>query len=271
MANKCLALLSKMFNMAERWGMRPDGTNPCRHVDKYRSQPRERFLSEQELARLAEVLAEVAGDGSETPFTVAAVRLLVFTGARLGEILSLRWEYVDFDNAMLFLPESKTGKKVIYLSAPALEVLTNIPRIESNPYAICGEKDGAHLVNLQKPWTRIRKRAGLENVRIHDLRHSFASVAASGGLSLPMIGKLLGHTQAATTQRYAHLPLIRSRPPMRPSASALPPLCGGKVPRLSIWRSASIILLARLGRRAERRAPHPVAAPPHLAGTVGVR
>lgn len=204
-ANKCLALLSKMFNMAERWGMRPDGTNPCRHVDKYRSQPRERFLSEKELACLAEVLAEVAVDGTETPFTVAAVRLLVFTGARLGEILSLRWEYVDFDNAMLFLPESKTGKKVIYLSAPALEVLADIPRIESNPFVICGEKDGAHLVNLQKPWTRIRKLAGLQDVRIHDLRHSFASVAASCGLSLPMIGKLLGHTQAATTQRYAHL------------------------------------------------------------------
>ena len=204
-SNKCLALLSKMFNMAERWGMRPDGTNPCRHVQKYRSQPHERFLSESELARLAEILADVEKNATETPFVVAAIRLLIFTGARMGEVLSLEWAQVDFDNAMLFLPESKTGKKVIYLSAPALEVLANVPRIESNPFIICGEKDRAHLVNLQKPWSRIRKLAGLDDVRIHDLRHSFASIAASGGLSLPIIGKLLGHTQAATTQRYAHL------------------------------------------------------------------
>lgn len=204
-SNKCLALLSKMFNMAERWGMRPDGTNPCRHVQKYRSQPQERFLSAQELARMADVLAAVEKKATETPFVVAAVRLLVFTGARMGEILSLEWAHVDIDNAMLFLPESKSGKKVIYLSAPALGVLASIPRMENNPFVICGEKGGAHLVNLQKPWTRIRKLAGLEDVRIHDLRHSFASIAASGGLSLPMIGKLLGHTQAATTQRYAHL------------------------------------------------------------------
>ena len=204
-ANKCLALLSKMFNMAERWDLRPDGTNPCRHVEKYRSQLHERFLSEKELARLAEVLATNKGDGAETPFVLAAICLLVFTGARMGEILSLKWAHVDFDHAMLFLSESKTGKKVIYLSAPALEVLANIPRIESNPFVICGEKDGAHLVNLQKPWTRIRKQAGLGDVRIHDLRHSFASIAASSGLSLPVIGKLLGHTQAATTERYAHL------------------------------------------------------------------
>lgn len=204
-ANKCLALLSKMFNMSERWGMRPDGTNPCRHVEKYRSRPRERFLSVKELASLAEILAAIERDATETPFVVAAIRLLVFTGARLGEILSLEWAHVDFDNTMLMLPESKTGKKVIYLSAPALEVLANVPRIEGNPFIICGDKHGAHLVNLQKPWTRIRKLASLEDVRIHDLRHSFASIAASGGLSLPMIGKLLGHTQAATTQRYAHL------------------------------------------------------------------
>ena len=106
---------------------------------------------------------------------------------------------------MLVLPDSKTGKKFIYLNAPSRDVLANLPRFENNPFVIVGARDGAALVNLQKPWRRIRARAGLEDVRIHDLRHSFASVAASGGLSLPMIGKLLGHTQAATTQRYAHL------------------------------------------------------------------
>ena len=129
----------------------------------------------------------------------------MFTGARLSEILNLRWDQVDFERALLLLSDSKTGAKPIFLSAPALEVLASVPRIEGNAHVICGGKQGASMVNLQKPWRRIRKLAGLDEVRLHDLRHSFASVAAAGGSSLPMIGRLLGHTQAATTQRYAHL------------------------------------------------------------------
>jgi integrase len=204
-ANKCLALLSKMFSVAERWGWRPDATNPCRHVDRYKGQKPERFLSEKELAGLSDALAEAEREGTEGPYSLAAIRLLVLTGARLAEILNLEWSHVDFERAMLFLPDSKTGAKVVYLSAPALEVLSNIPRLANNPHVICGEIEGAARVNLQKPWRRIRKRAGLDDVRLHDLRHSFASMGAAGGLSLPMIGKLLGHTQAATTERYAHL------------------------------------------------------------------
>ena len=144
-------------------------------------------------------------DGGETAFVIAAIRLLLFTGARLGEILGLRWNHVDFERACLRLPDSKTGQKVLYLSAPALEVLAGLPRLDGNPHVICGEREGAHLVNLEKPWRRLRARSGLDDVRLHDLRHSFASFGAAGGLSLPMIGKLLGHTQAATTERYAHL------------------------------------------------------------------
>ena len=204
-ANRCLALVSKMFNLAERWDLRPQNSNPCRHVDRYPEGSRERFLSEKELATLADVLTGAERDGSENPYTIAALRLLIFTGARLGEILNLEWAHVDIERAMLLLPDSKTGKKAVYLSAPALDVLANIPRIEGNPFVICGNIRGRALVNMQKPWGRIRKQAGLDGVRLHDLRHSFASVAASGGLSLPMIGKLLGHTQAATTERYAHL------------------------------------------------------------------
>lgn len=202
-ANRTMALLSKMFNWAEQIGYRQDGSNPCRHIEKYPEKKRERFLSDVEQARLGDVLSEAGG--RESPYVLAAIRLLMFTGARLSEILTLKWEHVDIENGVLRLPDSKTGQKVVFLNAPALEVLYGIPRIEGNSYVICGEKDGAHLVNLQKPWGRIRKNAGLEDVRLHDLRHSFASVAASGGLSLPMIGKLLGHTQAETTQRYAHL------------------------------------------------------------------
>ena len=204
-ANRCIALLSKMFNLAERWGIRNAGSNPCRNIDKYKENKREKFLSDKELAQLGEVLAQADSNGTETPYSIAAIRLLIFTGARRGEILTLEWDHVDFDRAMMFLPESKTGQKVVYLSAPALETLASVPRLENNPYVICGLKFAAHLVNLAKPWGRISKAANLKGVRLHDLRHSFASIAASGGLSLPMIGKLLGHTQSATTQRYAHL------------------------------------------------------------------
>lgn len=204
-ANRCVALLSKMFNLAEKWGLRPDGSNPCRHVEKYKERRMERFLSNDELARLGEVLAEVECTGTELPSAIAAIRLLLFTGCRRSEVLTLKWEHVDFERHCLRLPESKTGAKTVYLSPPALEVLTGMERQEGNPYVIRGAKPGSHLVNLTKPWHRIRAKAGLDDVRIHDLRHSFASVAVAGGLSLPLIGALLGHTQPQTTARYAHL------------------------------------------------------------------
>ena len=124
---------------------------------------------------------------------------------RRNEILSLRWEHVSEEHESLFLTDSKTGRKAVHLSPPALALLQSIPRLENNPYVICGEKAGQHLVNLEKPWRRIRKAAKLEDVRLHDLRHSFASVAALGGQSLLVIGKMLGHSQPATTARYAHL------------------------------------------------------------------
>ena len=161
-ANRSLALLSHMFHLAERWGWRPDGSNPCRHVDKYQENDRERFLSESELGRLGNALREAEREGVETPYAISAIRLLIFTGARLGEILGLRWQDVDIDRGMLFLPHSKTGAKVIYLSAPALKTLASIPRMEGNPYVIAGKREATALVNLQKPWQRIRAHAGLE-------------------------------------------------------------------------------------------------------------
>ncbi len=203
-ANRYLALLSHMFNIAEDWGLRPENTNPCRRVKKYKEKARDRFLSPEELARLGKALsaAETAG---ESVYVIAAIRLLLLTGARLSEILSLEWEEVDFKASMLRLSDSKTGAKTIALPAPALQILNDLPRQDDNPHVICGAREGAALVNLQKPWRRIRAAAKLEDVRLHDLRHSFASVAAAGGMSLPLIGALLGHTQAQTTQRYAHL------------------------------------------------------------------
>ena len=179
-ANCVLAVLSKMFNLAERWGLRSDGSNPCRHVEKFAERKRERMLSPAELARLGDALAAHSG----SPYAVAAVKLLVFTGARLGEIFGLRWEWIDFERGEARLPDSKTG---------------------------------AALVNLEKPWRAIRQPAGLDDVRLHDLRHAFASVAASSGMGLPIIGKMLGHSQPATTARYAHL----ASDPVKAAAAAV--------------------------------------------------
>jgi integrase len=204
-ANRTLALLSKFFNWAEQHGLRPDGSNPCRHVEKYRENRRERFLSQVELARLGDALRAVESEQRATPWAIAAIRLLTFTGARLSEILTLQWEHVSEEHGCLMLPGSKTGPKAVHLNPPALDVLHAIPRVEGNPYVICGERFGRNLVNLEKPWRRIRAAAKLDDVRLHDLRHSFASVAASGGQSLVVIGKMLGHSQPATTARYAHL------------------------------------------------------------------
>jgi integrase len=200
-ANRSLAVLSKMFALAEKWGERPDGSNPCRHVERYTERKRERMLSAEEFGRLAEALKA----SSRSPYSLAAIKLLVFTGARLSEILDLKWEWVDLERGEARLPDSKTGAKTLHLPPPALAVLSELPRVEGNPHVIIGHIRGSRLVNLEKPWRAIRDAAGLHDVRLHDLRHSFASVAASSGMGLPIIGKMLGHTQAATTHRYAHL------------------------------------------------------------------
>ncbi len=155
------------------------------------------------MAQLGDALSAAQQDG-ENPFAVAAIRLLVLTGARKSEILTLEWGHVDMERSCLRLPDSKTGAKVIPVGAAALEALSEIPRSEGNPYVLPG-LEGRHFVGLQKTWERIRKRAGLEDVRLHDLRHSFASVAVAGGDSLYLVGKVLGHQQARTTERYAHL------------------------------------------------------------------
>jgi integrase len=212
-ANRALAVTSTLFNFAERIGYRPDGSNPCRHVEKYPQRHRERFLSADELARLGDALAVYEG----SPYAVAAVKLLVFTGARLGEILGLRWEWIDFERGEARLPDSKTGAKTVHFPPPALAALSELPRIEGNPHVIVGRVPGAALVNLDKPWRAIRKHAGLDDVRLHDLRHAFASIAASSGMGLPIIGKMLGHTQAATTNRYAHL----ASDPVKAAAAAV--------------------------------------------------
>ncbi len=204
-ANRTLGVLSKMFNLAELWGLRPDGSNPCLHVKRYKEEKRERFLSSEEFTRLGQVLDEILQDGSEARAAVAAIRLLMLTGCRLMEIQKLRWENVDMEAGELHLPDTKTGGRVVPLAPSAVRLLASLPRDQDNPWVIAGRKPGSHLTDLQHPWRRIRERAGLDGVRIHDLRHSFASRALALGEGLPMIGKLLGHTQVQTTARYAHL------------------------------------------------------------------
>jgi integrase len=233
-ANQAVAILRKLMNQAEKWGYRPLGTNPCAHVDLNAEKKRERFLTDDELYLLGTVLAEEEAKKNLPPQVVRAIKLLVFTGARHNEILKLRWDQVDLDARLIrFKPEDhktgrKTGAKVLPISLPALGVLEIAPRMLGNPYVIPGEKPGGHFVGLQKCWERVRKvfnekakadklPLDIDDVRIHDLRHSFASAGLNMGHQLKVVGSLLGHTDLSATQRYAHL----AKDPMLEAADAV--------------------------------------------------
>lgn len=204
-ANRCLTLLSKMMNLAELWGMRPKASNPVRGVARYKEKPKERFLSAEEFLRFGSALDELERQGEISLYAIAAFRLLAFTGARRGEIQNLKWEHVQLEYGRLRLPDSKGGTaKSILLPEEAIDLLKGLPRIDGNPYVIAGSRKGSSLKNMFRPWTQIMKMAELTGVRIHDLRHSFASMAVQNGTSLTVVGELLGHKNVATTKRYAH-------------------------------------------------------------------
>ncbi len=200
-AARATAVLGAVFTFAVKRGMCSD--NPVKGVDLFKSEPRTRFLSAEEMARLGNALIATEREGGN-PTVIAAIRLLILSGCRKSEILGLRWEWVDFEGGCLRLPETKSAAKVIPLGAPALELLAALPRIVGNPHVLPGEKGDGHLVGLPKAWERIKKRAGLDDVRLHDLRHSFATVAVAGGDGLYLVGKVLGHRQAKSTEVYAH-------------------------------------------------------------------
>ncbi len=262
-ANRCLAVVSALFNYAELMGERPAASNPARGVERFGEQSRERLLSAFELGSIGEALRQAERDGTTPLQAVAFFRLLMFTGARSSEILTLQWAWVDMARGEARLPDSKTGRKTIHLPPPAIEVLASLPRLNSNPFVIFAAKGaGGHLVGIHKPWRRVLDAAAViawstgggalaalvastgaelgraptaaecrgaaaaggvdlpehfAGLRLHDLRHAFASVAAGSGLGLPIIGKLLGHTQPITTARYAHL----AADPLKAAAAAV--------------------------------------------------
>ena len=204
-ANRALMILAKMFALAAAWGLGPEGNNPCRSVRKYKERKRERFLTREEYRRLGTVLAAAEADGSVWPHAIAALRLLMLTGCRLNEVLMLRWDDVDRVAGEFRLRYAKTGVRMVPLTPTAKAVLAGIDRVPGNPWIFVGKKPGVRLSNMTADWYRLRAQAGLDDVHIHDLRHSYASRALALGESLSMIGKLLGHTDMNSTARYAHL------------------------------------------------------------------
>jgi integrase len=233
MANRTLNVASAFLRWCETRQIRPSGSNPARDVPRYRERAKERYLTHEELGRLSEALrrAETVGllpakkhrkhAKSEltrkhrptnaddpriaTPFAVAAIRFLLLSGFRESEALTLRWSAVDAGRGMVTLEDSKTGKSIRPLGEPALELLQALPRMHGSDYVFSGREAGSHLSDLKRVWYAVLEAAELDGVRLHDLRHTVASVAASGGSSLLLIGRLLGHKDTKSTQRYAHL------------------------------------------------------------------
>jgi integrase len=226
-ATRTLRLLGGIFSFAITLGVRAD--NPVHGVRKYADAEGMRFLSGEELDRLGSALREAEtlglpwrtnedGQGAKhlpkeadarrtriSPYAAAAIRLLIFTGCRLREILQLEWKNVDMQRGLLLLPDSKTGAKVVVLGAPALNVLAELPRVDGCGFVVVGDNLKKPRSDLKRPWAMITHAAGVSGVRIHDLRHTFASYAAAGGMGLTIVGRLLGHADVKTTNRYSHL------------------------------------------------------------------
>lgn len=207
-ANRMLATLSKLMTMTEVWEWRQQGTNPCRYITKFPEEARERYLSPEELVRLGNALGQLVDDGAIWPDTANIFKLLLLTGARCGELASSEWSWIDWEKNVIALPDSKTGAKQLFLSQEALQILRIQQKTSRSPdskYVFPGKFAGSPIHNLAKPWKRVCDAAQLENFRIHDLRHTAASIAVGQGVALPIIGRLLGHSQTQTTARYAHI------------------------------------------------------------------
>ena len=205
-ANRILALLSRLMSLAEAWEWRQQGTNPCQHIDRFPEEARTQFLSVEELQRIGRALEELVAEKEIWPTAAHAIELLLLTGARKNEILGAKWAWVDWERGILNLPDSKTGAKPVYLGEAAIDLLKRQQQQGlAGPFIFPSRKGGKHFVNLRKAWVQVCERAEVEGFRLHDLRHTAASIAVGKGVSLPVIGKVLGHSQAQTTSRYAHV------------------------------------------------------------------
>jgi integrase len=201
-ANRVVALLRTMFNLAKDWGVY-EGENPASRIKFFKEIARDRFVTPDELPRLWAALRK-----EPNPYVRSAFLVGLLTGARRSEVLTMRWADLDLRQSIWTIPDTKAGRQhVIPLAGPALAEIRALPRIEGNPYVFCGRWGRSHLVNVAKPWRRIRKEAKLEDVRIHDLRRTLGSWLVAAGASLPLIGKALNHSQPSTTQIYARLQL----------------------------------------------------------------
>ncbi len=247
-ANRAMALLSAAYVWGSKRGSVPEGMNPAAAIDRNREEARERYLTPDEMTRLGDALREAETIGiphkpSESkhapkeqnrtiygPHVTGAIRLLMLTGCRLREILNLRWSEYDEKRGLLLLPDSKTGKKTIVLSEAAQAEIDSLPRIGAYVIASrsAGMPDEKPRADLKKPWAAIAGHAGIDDVHLHDLRHTFASVGAGDGMSLLTIGKLLGHADAATTQRYAHVDVNPARAAANAIAGQIAAAIGGK-------------------------------------------
>ena len=198
-ANRVIKILSSMLTKAEKWGVVPQGTpNPARGITFFHELPRDRYITAEELPALIDAIEQ------EDIYPRSAFWLYLLTGLRKGELLTAKWSQMDIENRQFVLPNPKSGNPhYLPLTVEAMAILESIPRLQGNPYIFPGAKDGAHLVDLKKPWQRIRKRSGLEDVHIHDLRHTIASWLVQGGNSLYLVGKILNHKDLRTTERYA--------------------------------------------------------------------
>ena len=214
-ANSALVTLSAALGFGIIRHVRSD--NPALGIRKFPGRKMQRFLSPAELARLGQVLAAATALGVESPFALAAIRLLMLTGCRKNEILTLRRGQIDRYHRCLRLPDSKTGARIVHVGAAAMRVIEGLPEIVRNPYLLPGKADGTHVTDLQSVWERIRTAAALDDVRLHDLRHSFASVGAASGDSMLIIGALLGHSSPKTTARYTH----QADPPIKSAAERI--------------------------------------------------
>ena len=206
-ANRALALVSSMFNKAVEWQQIEALPNPCALVKKFREKARERFLSPEETDRLLKTLES---HRMRSPQFVGALEILLLTGLRKSEVITLEWTDVDTSTQTITLQDSKTGRRAVPISRAVVKALTRLKGTSNSKYVFPGRGAASgpadrHIVGLQKFWAIVRAEAGLMDVRVHDLRHTFASVAVQNGIGLPVVGGLLGHRSASTTMRYAHL------------------------------------------------------------------